>query len=39
MIATGVLGSFNAIALWLAFLPPASYVAWVRGSAPDSAGL
>lgn len=34
MIATGVLGSVNSVALWLAFLPPASYAARVRRGAP-----
>lgn len=30
MIATGGLGLFNAVALWLAFLPPAAYARRIR---------
>jgi hypothetical protein len=33
MLATGSLGAWNAVALWLAFLPPASYARWVRARA------
>jgi hypothetical protein len=32
-LVTAVLGCFNAAALFLAFLPPASYARWVRGGA------
>jgi hypothetical protein len=33
MLTTAFLGSFNAVALWLAFLPPAAYARRVRGAA------
>jgi hypothetical protein len=36
MLVTGVFGSFNAIALWLAFLPPERYVRLVRRGAPGA---
>jgi hypothetical protein len=38
MAATGCLGLFNAVAMWLAFLPPEAYVRRVRG-ASASGGL
>jgi hypothetical protein len=33
MLATGSLGAWNAVALWLAFLPPAAYARRVRARA------
>jgi len=38
MLTTGLLGSFNSVALWLAFLPPEGYARWVRGGAPGAPG-
>ena len=32
-LVTATLGCFNALALFLAFLPPAGYARWVRGGA------
>lgn len=37
MLTTAVLGSFNAAALWIAFVPPARYARWVRGGEPSVA--
>jgi hypothetical protein len=36
MLVTGIFGSFNAVALWLAFLPPERYVRFVRRRAPGA---
>jgi hypothetical protein len=38
MLATGVLGSFNSVALWLAFLPPEAYARWIRRGASGAPG-
>jgi hypothetical protein len=38
MLATGVLGSLNSVALWLAFLPPEAYARWIRRGAPGAPG-
>jgi hypothetical protein len=36
-LTTAVLGCFNAVALFLAFLPPAGYARWVRGGRATGA--
>jgi hypothetical protein len=36
-LMTAVFGCFNGVALYLAFLPPASYVRWVRGGGEPAA--